>query len=554
MGKVERNDNHELAGGSMRFLLALLGVLATTLLVEPASPGSAQIQPPELKVEVVPTSVDLAPQFTAGPGDPADVELTHALVIIRNPSADHLRQLRLSTVTNASVTVRLDGEPVLAELAPHGEFAWSLVLSQSREGPIPGTVTVRVDYIWQAQGDAKGTPRVAIGALEVRSRQREAVTQLVDVEVKSALVSLNDQQAGTIYVVLTNKSDIPLRVRRIKPEGPTFLAFEPNAMVNEILLTPRDSRHLAFDVRAANAQVRPGKHLLLFVVAFEWQRAGERQSGDVIATREIEVKVLGESEVLTPLAVPSLLVLPGFLVLTMWSLLWTLFRPKDSQAEFPLKVSSPYFWMVAIPISFAIVFGYPFASKLLFNIPRDYFLGNYGLIDVAWVWLASLLLGSVGYLLATGVAGLIRWARQAKEAWRTPSPRDLPVTTLRKLHRQGLGLNVKRIQLKVGDQPQTAYLLERPSDSQEEFWASRGIVFGRPSNVVAKEDLEGRIESQLTNDGNPTILAELLEEGQRSNYLYVDWEQSKLPKGPFRARRADASGELQDNLIIRRAD
>lgn len=524
----------------MRIVATLLTLVIVMVLVLMSLTVPAWAGVPEVQLEVIPTSVELPSQ--------GGVEV---LIVARNPTTDVLRDVRLSYFTDAEVDVTVEALASTV-LVPYGALAWTLQLSQAGDGPVTGTVHLRVDYIWQGKEEAGAVPCVALGSLEVTAREPEAAEEVADVQAKTALASLMEHRPGIVYVVVKNKSDVPIQVTDILTRGPEGVTFTLSDRVAGVTLAPAEAH--AFPVKVEATRTAPlGKHLLLFEIAFKWEKAGRASTGNAIATHEVEVGILGESGILTALGlatvgVPSFLVLPGFLMVMTVGLLWRLF---GTEREFPLRDrTKSEFWFVAITLSLLTTLMYPVVTGWLGD-SRD-FLKGYGLSDVVSVWFASIILAAAAYFLVAGLFNLgtsiAGWYR-SREAWqRTPSPKDTPITVLRKLGKQNLGVSLDRVDVKVEGELQRAYLLQPRVEGHEKIWVGPNIVV--VWLVGADPKLRQKVEEQLGPQGSPATLARLLEEGRRRDALRVTWKRMARLTGPYEAKRADVQQVLGPNVIV----
>jgi hypothetical protein len=305
----------------MRIIATLLTLVTLMLLALGALTVPAWAGAPEVQVEVIPTSVEVPSQGEA-----------EVLVVARNPITDVLRDVQLTYFTDTGVDVTVEA-PSSNVLVPYGALAWTLRLSQTGEGPVMGTVHLRIDYTWQGEGEAGAVPCVAHGSLEVKSREHEPAEEVAEVQANTALEKLMEHRPGIVYLVVTNKSDVPIQVTKILLSRPEFITYTVDLPEAGVTLAPRELHAFPLKIKVIG-KVRPGKHLLLFEVAIEWKKAGRPRTGKAIATHQVEVGILGESEILTVLGVPSFLVLPGFLMTMTVGLLWRFVAPRTEDFPF----------------------------------------------------------------------------------------------------------------------------------------------------------------------------------------------------------------------------
>lgn len=264
------------------------------------------------------------------------------------------------------------------------------------------------------------------------------------------------------------------------------------------------------------------------------------------------VGVFGESELLKLLAVPSFLILPGFLIVGAMGLLWRarLFRlPDDSEQPILswLQWKSEDFWIVSVTFSFVAVALYSLRQNLLVG---------YGFSDVVLLWFLSLVTGAVVYVLyIRGHNWRVLAKRSAAEAerqrveeerrLRTPSTEDEPIDILEKLHRQGLSTVLPRVRLYEANGPR-AFLLQKATDAEKVWVGPRmEIRWLDRSDTI----LEGRVQAHLI-DHDVGELAKALRDGERVKALTVEWRlQDKLPRPTESSREEWIKEESEDTII-----
>ena len=88
-------------------------------------------------------------------------------------------------------------------------------------------------------------------------------------------------------------------VQDLSPALPTCRGYPSDGQIE-----PRDSAYVPVDIKVTDT-VRPGKHLLIFQVPIEWGLNEHLRKANVIAQQQFEVGILGESDLLTALGLPS---------------------------------------------------------------------------------------------------------------------------------------------------------------------------------------------------------------------------------------------------------
>ncbi|HSF41429.1 MAG TPA: hypothetical protein VLT87_16640 [Thermoanaerobaculia bacterium] len=507
-------------------------LLAASRLTAAPAAGTA----PDLVVEVLPSSLAVPAK--------GDAEV---LLVFRNPSPENLRNLRLSWIRHAGVEIATDSQS-LPDLAPYEAAARTLRLSRAPQGPLGGAVYLRVDYTW-ARAE-RAAPRVAVATLTLTPQEPDSVEQVASLEVKTTAGPIVEYRPGKLYLIVTNTSKTPIDLVSVTPRGrPEFVGLTPIEPLQRKGLLPRDIYVIPYQVNA-KGRIRPGKHLLLFQATLEWQRGGRPASGSLVATQEIEVGVLGESEVLTALGVPTFLVLPGFLMMVTFALLWkhASSRGLPEGRTFPIEAKSAEFWLIAVTLSILTAFLYPRITARLGE--RRSYLEGYDLVDVIRVWTASIAAAALFYL---AISALAAW-RAARKSALVPASSDTPIELLRKLHRQGLKVYRPQVNVKIGGQGETrrAFLLQ-PNDGRARIWI--GPPIGLVGLDQADPDFKRKVEEQMDpkGGGDPGELADLLEEAQEK--VRVDWKAKEGIPRPLEVATADIQGkELVANSLVELVD
>lgn len=505
---------------------------------EPESATRRQSEPSRGPIEVLPGEVELPPNG----------EKVTVILVLHNTGTDTYSEIQpYFFKDSAAANVKVESEPISSDpqrLDPRADLAWKLQLSNEGKDPISGTIYVELKYKSQVQG-SEAVPRVGFASIKVKSQD---VEELADVHINTTLESLEHEHPGKVYIGITNKSNQWITVKDISSAGPDFISFDTKTTKLPKYLAPRETQAFQIDINA-DKKVQPGKHLLVFTIQFEWGDEPKIQKRNLVATQEVKVGVLGESTLLQLLGVPSFLVLPGFLVLVIWGLLWTMGvrKSKFDTGQFPLQFSqqpaNPQFWVVAITFSIIILAVY-------IKFYPD-FLRIYGLDDIVVIWLVSaLVLGVGGYLLIANWR--IYFLRQ-----RTPSETDEPIDILEKLDRQELGvfLDVVNVNVKPGDASQTrpAFLLQESADAtvRSTSWVGPGIVV--TFKPEADATLKDRIKEQAKHKRNAGVLAILLKEGTAKSVLSVDWkpldDKRDAISSPYEVKTGDIQISKSDHFV-----
>lgn len=461
---------------------------------------------PGAVLEVSPSSVELVPGG----------RFAESLLILRNPSAASLVDIKITTFADADVDRKIEPAEVQSVI-PKGELAWQLTVSTKSGGPTNGTLFFRVDYVQKAGTDR--IPKVAYTKLSFTSRD---IAEIAEVKIETTLDSLDEHHPGKVYLVVTNKSSQAISLRDFAPEGPAFIRFskawfDDKKQKGELGFLPHQTRSIPADVEA-NGRVQPGKHLLVFTVEFEWDQKGVVQKRSAVVTQPVEVGVLGESAALKLLGVPSFLFIPGVLAVATWGLLWNwgVLRSKKDTTKFPFSFDQPItnlqFWVVAITVSVLIVMGYSLLNPGILRI--------YNLEDLVRLWLASVFgVGVMGYL------AIIGW-REICRRMRTPSVTDTPLKLLEKLGRQKLSTFRERVNTKLrpDEGPRRAFLLQERSTERVTSWVGPAVSLAWQPNLPPEiQSVKDEVTKQRWRAGDPGQAAKDLKKAGQA--VAIQWKQ-----------------------------
>lgn len=479
---------------------------------------------PQITLHVIPSVIKLSP-----------LEAREARVVIGNPTSAPLRELRMSSFTDADVQVDIVPPPVNS-LQPHGTLAWTLHLTKRVRGSAAGQVHIQLDYRWQPEATTDLVPGVALGTIEIQDRRPETLDKVAAVRIETTLDLLHEKRQGSVFLVVSNLSSDPVTVKRIKMAKPSYIFVETPPMdahgivrlPQEMTLAPQESRAVPIIVTAGNA-VQPGKHLLLFEVDLEQIKYGYAWTETFIVTQAFTVGVLGESEILTAIGVPSFLLLPGFLIVVAFRMLWTGVSPKQ---PLDLDPKSAEFWLIAILLSLGAAFIYPLLTGWL-GQPRNYIEG-YGLRDIVNVWFGSVGMGFAFWAFWMGGHELTARLR----AQTIPSPDDGPVQILRKLARNHHSISLEQVEIIVGNQSQRAFVIAPARAGQQDIWvAPLMTVTWMPT---AGKDAKDLFEQLLEDGTDVNAMADFIERQLGKSIEEVSWDNAGELRRPMQVQESQA--------------
>jgi hypothetical protein len=509
-----------------RFLTVVLTLIASACL------GSSTLaQDAQVKLELTPATIDLPSKGEA-----------QTQLVLRNKTQADLQNVKLDWFSGTEAEIGSDETKELANLPAHAETFWTLHLLQGARGLVPGSVYLRVTF--NTTG-ATSVPQVLYATLVVNSRQADEVDKVVEVVPNTASTQLNEQRPGQVFLVINNKSNLPIRVGVITTNGPGFISGTANmsGLPQNGQIEPRDSAYVPVEIKVTDA-VRPGKHLLIFQVPIEWGVNQQLRKANVIAQQQFEVGILGESDLLTALGLPSFLILPGFLMIVTFQLL----RKRGAGEASVLKnATNPTLWIGAISLSGVMAYLYPYGTKLKWfgGVSRNYLIG-YGLGDIVRVWLASIFIGMLAWLAV----------ELAKFLWRylfRPTPTDSPARLLRKLHWQRLGLSLYKPDVTIGGKTLSLFLVERLRSQQETYWVAPyiNIVWLPVADELTTKQrvLKTKVATEL-DEGSAKALAQMIEQGEKEQFLQASWDTTDGLNGPREVKKSDVPNVSQGKGVI----
>jgi hypothetical protein len=178
--------------------------------------------------------------------------------------------------------------------------------------------------------------------------------------------------------------------------------------------------------------VQPGKYPVLVLANLNWNDQDGPHTTTLVTFQDIEAAVLGESIMLAALGIPSFLVLPGFLIMTVLSFLSGIVGWIQKDGPLDLLPSKPAFWVIAITLSVLSAWVYPTWTRFVFGRSHNY-TASYDLMDVGIVWFSGIVTGlsifSAIVLARFGVRQISAWAR----AHRVFDEKDPPIDVLSKM-------------------------------------------------------------------------------------------------------------------------
>lgn len=430
----------------------LIGVTVASALFWPAPAGAYA---DEAGIRVVPAELSLQSGAT-GQVD----------VLVRGRTSE---PLRLSSVPVAGLSVVISRVERSAETT-----RWRVRLHWSWER------VSAAEVVFEA-ASPEGT--VGVGSLSVTPVPPVGVDQMVKVSLMTTLTVLQEGRPRDVDVMVHNVSTMPVAVESVSaavsPDGricpwrwasrardaPPSCARAPSAWSPQPV-APDAVGVFRFRVEAVSRS-QSGDHEAVFTTRVSFEEAGVQRQAEIVSAHRFSYAVLGESEFLTGVGVPSFLLLPGFLVLMAYRI--PARRAAARGVELPaLDASAPEFVAVSATLSILAIPVY-WAVTWTLGSPRTYLQG-YGVRDLITVWLASAGIGFTAFTLPWA------WSRTSADR-RTPRTSDDPRTLLRRLARAGGSLVLPQVRFTAesGPERQGFRLAGRP-DQPDEVWCVPAIL------------------------------------------------------------------------------
>jgi len=315
-------------------------------------------------------------------------------------------------------------------------------------------------------------------------------------------------------------------------------------------IPPRSTVRKAVKINA-ESRVTPGVYPAQFEVSAYWNWVGKPEERHLIVTKTATLGVFFESELLKALSIPSFLVLPGCLVIfTMQMLLAFNVLGAKNESKLPdLGVTTSSFWILSITYS-------GIYAVLYIALMKNNYLLRYGLEDLVRVWLSSILIGVVLYLLIAGIT-------QKRRRERVPTATDDEVTVLRKMSRNGLGLVVPEVRFTLNNIAWRGFAIEPIKDGNTLLWVAPPIAteWGANPAAVAAETAHN---ADLTMALNPAAadardvialrVADRLHEASSNNLVEVRWDPQGGPAaaiaGPMHIKTEAITSYMAPGRII----
>jgi hypothetical protein len=503
-------------------------------------------------------TIDLTPSSIAlGAG-----ETSHVLVILRNPGDSEISNVEVKSLSDLDLTVEPDGA-VSHSIPAHGVSAWPMRISQKTPGRSVGKLIFWVTFSTGDPGRASGA---SFASLDVTEHALMDVNKLVAMKLESAVSQFDQKHPAYLYLVVTNASTTPVTVTTVRADRPPFLFLIPkpagdpatwdldeqckSKSVNvaspiQAIVPPSASK--TFPVIACASNNAPiGTQRVILDADLTWIDNGKTRTSTISVAGTLPISVLGESDLLKLIGVPSFLFLPGFLALATFAALWS----RTLSASDPeLKLSTAETAVAAVTLSIVSAIVYPH-----FPGNRDY-LSGYGLEDIFRVWFGSILFGVAAWTILFAVVSLRRRAvemQRAREAAVaaemeakrvkeiTPTKQDTPLQILARMALLSLPCPPPQALVSLAGTPQVRAFVVVPGGAVgQQVWVAPPIEL-RPKAGTAQEWSRKELIEKLKQDRifeDLRGLTVLLTAATRAGWE-LSWGESGAIVGPTPLQQA----------------
>ncbi len=186
----------------------------------------------------------------------------------------------------------------------------------------------RTQPVWSASTTTRATTQATPAAPTIRlQRVRLAVTVMpgrdaspdadADVSIKTDFPNITYGVPGKAYLLVKNKSSYPFTVNMPAIANPDFLAVTVAPLLaDRTSVPPHETLRVPLDISIpASEKSRVGEWLILASVTLRRGEGVGERTGTAVVEQKVTVGVPGVTDVLKALDLPSLLLVPGALVL-----------------------------------------------------------------------------------------------------------------------------------------------------------------------------------------------------------------------------------------------
>jgi hypothetical protein len=381
--------------------------------------------------------VSVAPRVHAAADAP--ITLSAEPTSISVSRLDDLPAVEIAVIARSTAAKKIPAGSAIYAIAPPGfavritpglptgsDVVWVATVSAAPTAPDSGTIEFAL------AGDSAAPLRTRLD-VKVSPGQGASPADDLDLTVKASTEGISDQIAGSVLLVMKNKSAEPLRVDTVQFSGPADLVAEPDKW--NVSLGPHEVRVTPVTVSFANSRQPMGSYPVFVSARVARLHGSWMTNGTATAEFTATSDVPGVNEALKLLNIPTILLIPGALILSIWA-----FPYAKGQTQPPwLDWKSSTFWVVAITLSI-IVFGALGVGKRVTGWKVN-FLAGYNITDIAYLWIGCVVFSATSYgAYRASIWAITERIRRTTEPFRT----DSPIRFLEKLARRSFSQRLPR--------------------------------------------------------------------------------------------------------------
>lgn len=353
-----------------------------------------------------------------------------------------------------------------------------------------------------------------------------------------------------LVLSLQNRQPVPVTLQRVEvlaSDGLRVCAWRRTACDARPASRPApvatvaagDTAVLRYRLRS-EGRLWPGSKLVVVIVHGRYVLKGEPHQASLTLSKRVQFAVLGESQFISGIGVPSFLLLPGFLLLATYRLLAR--RGRQGEAGVPqLDVNAMEFIALSASLSIAAIPLFWVISWLA-GEPRTY-LDGYDTQDLLAVWIGSIAAGAVAFCVPAAVASV-------RLRLRTPQPTDSPRRALTRLARAGEGLTRTQLRFRHagpgGDTPAQAFVYAAPAGDGDPYWVMPPIRY--TCRAGAAPDVARRLVALLSGEAPAKPVCDFLRRYAKD--VELTWEPGTL-RGPVQVTTTQVRGEVAAAPLLR---
>ena len=503
-----------------RMSLVLLGVFLLVLLVF----NSAYAAGGGVTIQFTPDSLEILP------GGEATTNL-----LITNSSSSEIKNIRLDY--DEPEQAALEVMPKSLDSLPAGNSAAIQVkIKNTSDFSSPKKVYFQISYQFQSAPDAAESTAIQFVPLTLNPA---AITAAVlKVSAATSGEEISETQPGDIYLSIENDSSQNAEINQIKTDCSKCGVENPENEVSiqtdqefPIKLAPYDSILVHYRViLKGQSAVKPGKLLTAFNI--EAYLPESKREISAALSQTVTLGVMGESEIVKLLGIPSLLFLPGFLMLATMILMAKVLPIKRNGTQILPEVftlvsdaKNIYFWLISISLSILCVYFYPKITSGLAVIgwvsgSRNLLVG-YGLTDLFVLWVGSVL---VGFLIIVIIRLVFEILLQRENALLITGSEEV-IEFLQKLAGKGESITQRLVQYKIGTAEYKGFLYTETLIGTQKDWLFPYIFIDwMDASYNKKQEIASLLDSR--KKGSFKRLVWLLTEEIKKGTVRIKWQRA----------------------------